>query len=219
MNGMVQHPSVEPQAEHGGGKDRREQRFTLLIRAAKLVAPSGEFLCILRDASTGGVRIQVFHSLPPEKTMVLELPNGSCYDVEVVWQRDGQAGLAFASQVEILQLVNDRVPHPKRQIRLSVQLPALVTAAELSAAVVIRNLSQQGARIESPVRLALDQKLQLKSDLLEAVEARVRWRKEAEYGLVFDQTFRFDQLALIAARLQLSDKSLFRPSAESERAG
>ncbi len=67
---------------------------------------------------------------------------------------------------------------------------------------VIHNLSQQGAQIESPLYMAIDQKLRLEADNLPIIQARVRWRKGADYGLVFDDTFQFAELARLAAQLQ-----------------
>lgn len=199
MDGLAQGEGGE-----GGAENRRAQRYTLMMRVAKLVSPTGEFLCILRDASNTGVRIQAFHPLPPGKTMWLEMPNEQRYEVELVWEQDGHAGLRFINPVEILEVVNDPGPHGKRPVRLAVQLPALISTSGISAAVVIRNLSQQGAMIECPTHLALEQKLRLESDALPALQATVRWRRSNDYGLSFDQTFRFDELARLVARLQLS---------------
>ena len=45
---------------------RGAQRFTLLIRTAKLVCESGEYLCVIRDVSSTGVRLRLFHDLPAD---------------------------------------------------------------------------------------------------------------------------------------------------------
>lgn len=201
----------------GGAENRRAQRYTLMMRVAKLVSPTGEFLCILRDASNTGVRIQVFHAIPDGKSLRLEMPNGARYEVEMVWERDSHAGLRFLNPVEILQVVNDPGPHGKRPVRLAVQLPALISSSGLSSPVVIRNLSQHGAGIECPTHLALAQKLRLESEALPELQATVRWRKNSDYGLSFDQTFRFDELARLVARLQLSQVDGDTPQLEGLR--
>ena len=69
----------------------------------------------------------------------------------------------------------------------------------------IVNLSQQGARIECDALLAIDQPLRLCSGVLPEVRARVRWRRERQYGLVFDDTFSLSELALFAAGAQAPD--------------
>jgi hypothetical protein len=50
--------------------------------------------------------------------------------------------------------------------------------------------------------MAIDQKLRLEADNLPNIQARVRWRKGSNYGLVFDDTFQFAELARLAAQLQ-----------------
>lgn len=181
---------------------RTAPRFTLLIRTAKLIAASGEFLCVIRDASATGVSIRTFHPLPNNEQLTLELPNGDQHAIERVWERDGSAGFRFTVPVDIDRLLQNKSRFPKRPVRLKVQLPALISCHGTTAGVVIRNISQQGARIESPLRLALDQKLRLEADNLPIIHAGVRWRKDSEYGLVFDDTFQFSELARLAARLQ-----------------
>jgi hypothetical protein len=39
---------------------------------------------------------------------------------------------------------------------------------------------------------------------LPAILAKVRWRREPRYGLLFDQTFQFEELAALMERLQLA---------------
>jgi len=185
-----------------GDEQRIAPRFTLLIRTAKLIGSSGEFLCVIRDASSTGVSIRTFHPLPNNEQLTLELPNGDQHAIERVWERDGSAGFRFSVAVDIDRLLQNKSRFPKRPVRLKLQLPALISCHGTTAGVVIRNISQQGARIESPLRLALDQRLRLEADNLPNIQASVRWRKDSEYGLVFDDTFQFAELARLAAQLQ-----------------
>jgi hypothetical protein len=74
---------------------------------------------------------------------------------------------------------------------------------------VVRNLSQQGARIETRSRFALDQRVQLELKGLPAIRAVVRWRKDDEYGLAFIDTFQFAELARLAAALQSGCRTEF----------
>ena len=185
---------------------RRDPRFTVLLKAAKLVSPAGEFVCVIRDASVSGLRVQLFHPLPPGKYFDLELPTGEKHRVEVVWERASQAGLRFESRIKLTSLMADCGPFHKRSIRLAVRLPALISRLGETIGVVIHNLSQSGARIECPKHLAIGESLRLEADLLPVLQAHVRWRNGTDYGVVFDQTFRFDELACLVAALQGSGK-------------
>jgi len=184
-----------------GSEQRVAPRFTLLIRTAKLICSSGEYLCIIRDASSTGVSIRTFHPLPHAQFM-LELPNGDQHVIERVWEEEGAAGFRFPVPVDIDRLLNNKSRFAKRAVRLRLQLPALISCHGRTAGVVVHNLSQQGAQIESPLHMAIDQKLRLEADNLPLIQASVRWRKGSDYGLVFDDTFQFAELARLAAQLQ-----------------
>jgi hypothetical protein len=70
----------------------------------------------------------------------------------------------------------------------------------------VENLSQQGARLECGSLLAIDQNIRIEAPdpagVMRAVRAKVRWRRERLYGVVFDDTFGLGDFARLAARLQ-----------------
>ena len=181
---------------------RGAQRFTLLIRTAKLVGESGEYLCIIRDVSETGVRLRLFHALPDDTRMALELANGEVYFIERVWERDSHAGFRFAAPIDVQAFIAEVSPYPKRQMRLRLQFPAVLTTGVQASVATVRDLSPQGARIETARYLALGQRLKLEGDGFPAVMAKVCWRNGSDYGLAFEQVFTLEALAVLAARLQ-----------------
>ncbi len=183
---------------------RAAQRFTLLLRAGKLVSAAGEYLCILRDASASGIKAKLFHELPEASQFELELGNGDRYAVEPVWQREGHAGFRFAEgPIDVHALMDESSPFPKRSIRLRLELPVLVTAdGGASRLGQLCDLSQQGALVEAEPGFALGQQVRLEAPGLPQRHARVRWRRGAAHGLVFQEAFRMDELALIVHQLQ-----------------
>jgi hypothetical protein len=187
-------------------EQRAAPRFTLLIRAAKLVSPNGEFVCVIRDVSETGISVRLFHALPPGAQLELHMPGGRSYAVEPVWERDNEAGFKFAENVEVERLINEASEYPKRGLRLEVCFPIRVsTLAQRNEGLVV-NLSQQGARFECDGLFAIDQNLRIETaELLpefSEARAKVRWRREREYGVVFDDTFTLGDFARLAARLQ-----------------
>lgn len=183
-------------------EDRSAQRFTLLIRAAKLVAKSGEYLVVIRDVSETGISLRGFHALPAGDPLFLELQTGERYPLEPVWGRGNEGGFRFVGAVDVVRLIAEAGRYPKRKLRLNLALPVNLALLGRKIPVEIRNLSQQGARVECSERLAIAQPLRIVSDTLPEVRARVRWRKGDDYGLVFDDTFTLSELALFAARAQ-----------------
>ncbi|WP_301750905.1 PilZ domain-containing protein [uncultured Erythrobacter sp.] len=189
-----------------GAEQRAAPRFTLLIRAAKLVSAQGEFVCVIRDVSETGVSVRLFHALPSCKDYALHMPAGATYEVTCVWQRENEAGFTFAHSVEVGQLVNEASDYPKRGLRLGVCFPVMVHTLSGSFDAVVENLSQQGARITCDQLLAIDQNVRIAApglaDKTREVRAKVRWRREHQYGVVFDDTFTLGEFARLAAQLQ-----------------
>lgn len=181
---------------------RAAPRISLMLRAAKLVSPVGEFLCILRDVSATGLKARLFHALPAGRPLTLELGTGDRYPIEPVWERDSHAGFRFSGPVDLAALVEESGLFPKRQLRLALDQPVVVTANAVSQPARLGNISQHGALIETEQPLALSQLVQVQGPGLPARHARVRWRKGTAHGLVFHEGFRLDELALLVLRLR-----------------
>lgn len=184
---------------------RAARRFTLILRAGKLVTANGEFLVVLRDVSSGGIKVRLFHPLPDPGTCELELASGTRHAVRCAWQVGDHAGFQFLERpVDIQELLVEANPLPRRQIRLRLARPCPVVlhGADRSDPAQLWDISQHGAAILCETRLAIDLPVELKHVEIGAIAARVRWRRSGTYGLVFQQGFRLDALARLAARLQ-----------------
>jgi hypothetical protein len=181
---------------------RDAPRFSLIIRSAKLVSESGEYLCVVRDISATGCKLRLFHAPPPEKHVFLELANGDRYAVERMWAADGHAGYRIAQAIDVNDFVVEPSPYPKRPIRLRLERMGRVIAGMSISPATLRDLSQKGGRIDAHCHLAVDQQVRLEVEGLRQVYAKVRWRRQNTYGLVFDTTFRLDELACLAFQLQ-----------------
>ena len=68
----------------------------------------------------------------------------------------------------------------------------------------IHNLSQQGALIATPERLSLMQRVKIRADGMPEITGKVRWRRNDSYGLSFEDTFQFAELAALAFELRRS---------------
>jgi len=182
---------------------RGAQRFTLLVRTAKLVVDGREYLGVLRDASATGCKMRLFHPLPPGRSLMLETANGDRFPMEMVWYRDDHAGFQFHEPVEVARLIEDnRGPYVKREIRANVSCQAVVQASNRSFAVRVHDISRQGACIESPERMMLRQSLRLDVPGFPKIHAQVCWRQAPRHGLVFVSAFGLEELAGYLRKLQ-----------------
>ncbi|GAA0266617.1 hypothetical protein GCM10009127_02690 [Alteraurantiacibacter aestuarii] len=189
-------------AAQSGSDQRGAPRFALLIRAAKLITPEGEFLCVVRDASETGVNVRVFHALPDCGAMMLEMQNGDQHELELIWQDSDRAGLKFLGPANIARIVESPSRFAKRPIRINLEVPAIVASGDERAAAHIHDISQQGAKITSDHRFSIDQRVRLSAQDLPEVNAKIRWRRDNAFGLVFEDTFQFGDLARIIAAMQ-----------------
>jgi len=181
---------------------RAAPRFALLIRSAKLICDKGEYLCIVRDVSATGVRLRLFHPLPAQDQIVLELATGERFPIEPVWEREDHAGFRFVGDIDVQRFINEKGAYQKRPLRLSIRFPATVQVGEQSVDITICNLSREGARIESDHLFARGQKLKIQARGLPTLMGIVRWRRAPDYGIVFQQLFTFEELARLATTLQ-----------------
>ena len=200
-------PAIQGQAgpataSAGSPEQRVAPRFTLLLRSAKLVGPHGEFLCVLRDASETGVNLRLFHPLPQGGAMMLEMQNGDCHPVELVWQEDGRAGMRFVEGADIARILESPSRFSKRPVRVNIAFEAQLASGADTFPVQVVDLSQQGAKVTSEQHWAIDQRVRLSARGLPEVNAKVRWRRGSTYGLVFEDTFQLGDLARIIATMQ-----------------
>lgn len=181
---------------------RAAPRFTLLIRSAKLIADGCEYLCVIRDVSASGVRLRVFHAMPAQLHLTLELSSGERFLVERVWERDDHAGFRFSDPIDVHRFIAEASPYPKRALRLRIEFPAILTADRTNLPVQVHDFSRQGARIETGHLLAIGQQVKLQANGLPEIIGNVCWRSTPAYGLVFQTTFSFEELAKIAVLFQ-----------------
>jgi hypothetical protein len=181
---------------------RAAPRFSLLIRSAKLVYATGEYICVVRDVSASGVRLRVFHRLPAEPNVRLELATGECFAIERVWEHEDHAGFRFADPIDVHRFIAEAGPYPKRPLRLHLEVPAKLTTDGEPFDAVFRDLSREGGRVDTDEMLAIGQRVKVDARGFPPLTAIVCWRSVPAYGLAFQQSFTFEALAKLAARLQ-----------------
>ena len=185
-----------------GPEGRGAERFTLLVRTGKLVVDGREYLCVLRDASATGVKLRLFHAIPKGNQLALELTNGERHPMQLRWMHEEHAGFQFDSPIDVRALIDDRGKFPKRQIRVNVNHEVVVCAHNREFTAVLRNISQQGACLESLERMMLRETARIQIPGFPVIVARMCWRDHPRYGLVFEAGFGLEELARLLAPLQ-----------------
>lgn len=213
---------VPPNADAGQTDRRAGKRYTLILRAAKLICEAGEFLCVLRDVSDKGLKARLFHAMPTCDAYEIEFGSGERFAVEPVWNRGRDTGFRFAAgPIDVQGLLAEAGPFPKRSIRLRIaeELPVRLRFdnGELTGRVV--DISQHGAQIELPAALPIGQWLRIEARGLPVLHGRVRWRRAARHGVVFQEGFRLDELAQLTADMQIGSAKPPAPALSDAKAG
>jgi hypothetical protein len=181
---------------------RAAPRFSVMMRAAKLLCESGEYLCIVRDVSETGTKLRLFHEPPPDTHLFLELGNGDRYAMERMWHADGHAGFRFSSSIDVEEFIEERSSHPRRPVRLRVRLPALITSNAQQTSAMVVDVSQHGACVETRRPVAVGKPLSFELEGMPVRYGHVCWRRDNRHGLVFQDTLGLDERARYALDLQ-----------------
>ena len=106
-------------AENGpkGSEARGAERTATMLRHAKLVCQSGEYLCRIRDVSALGVGLTFHHEVPPEPRIILQLANNLTYPIERVWLGKRQAGYRFGSDLSVSEFFAEQSGVEPRALR------------------------------------------------------------------------------------------------------
>ena len=174
---------------------RAAPRSSLMLRTAKVVCQSGEYLCLVRDVSSGGAGLRFFHAVPPEPRIFLELANGQIHPIEQVWARGNEAGYRFASPIDVDDFIAERSDHPHRAIRLRLERAALVTVDGQDCHATLADISRTGARIEAEQSWPLQAFVRIELAGFPIRYGHVRWREGTAHGIVFQNVMPLGDLA------------------------
>lgn len=212
-------PNLAQAANQGDPVNRRgADRFTLMIRAARLILDGHDHLCVIRDVSATGMKVRLFHPLPPHRTLAVGLGNGESHPATVAWVDGDHLGLHFLVPISLDALLKDeRECQPRETIRLQIMLEALVHAGHEAMPARFIGIGQQGATIEVPQKLLIDEQVRIQTAMLPPMIATVRSRitnstSGMAYELAFDSPFRLDELARVAMAIHLTTGRLAGPA-------
>lgn len=191
----------EPQAAAPAFKERAPRATTVLM-TGKLIRSDGEGLCRIRNISTTGMMIEARAPLVVDQEVRVALRCGDEIGARVAWARDGTAGLAFLSPVDVAAVLAPEPPRSRivrtrapRAPRFTIECPIEVEIrGELHPATLL-DISQGGARLRLPFRPNAEERLILSIPGLPLKSGSVRWGGRGAAGLSFYQALPFDVLA------------------------
>lgn len=197
-----------------GAEQRISQRFKTLLRTAKLIGLTGEFVAVIRDVSDTGLKLKLFHPVPEDR-MALELADGSHFFIEKVWEHGSEAGFRFSSPVDVAAFLSVLGRKDDGSVLLDVTIPGTITVGNVKIRMTINTLSRQGADLESGVLLGVGEPVLLNGGALPQLSARISEAHPSHYRVHFNNLMRLDDLAQViwaAARKPASSDQRLRES-------
>lgn len=175
-----------------------EEADRSVLQPGALVVGSVRQICLIRKISAGGAVLHADLPLDEGRRLELELETGEHLDGIVVWRRGSELGLRFDQEIDVLPIVARNLagqPGERRRMpRIEISCPALLEAGERRALVMLRDIAQGGAKIETPFPVAPDEKLVIIPESLRPLESVVRWANGCLAGIAFRPELAWQEL-------------------------
>lgn len=193
---MASVAKIEPVAS--SGSQRRESRVASLFRPILLETDSFRGIGILRNISVQGMMVQVYSELKA-RTWVTAYLGEEPVLAQVVWAKGGMAGFQLAKPIDVRQTLRrfgscDLAGRAPRPPRLETNCSAHVHLDRTMAEVLVLNLSQRGALLETALLRAGGPGF-LDIDGLPRRKFEVRWTRSGQAGVNFFTSLTIQEIA------------------------
>lgn len=204
----VQPQSIIRNTASNNASPKPELRNTSsLLRSAKVVCRTGEYICLMRDVSEDSIHLSFLHEAPAEPRIILMLSNGHTHPIQRIWAGERQAGYRFAAPIDLDKFLQERTPFAVRPVRLSIRASTRVVDGSQSHVAQLIDISTHGAKFECAAQLAPGREITFQAHAMEPLLGEIIW-SDADgehlqiYGLQFRQPLTLRQLAEGSLRLQ-----------------
>lgn len=189
-------PVPEPRAE--SPPDRRRVRRRVSLRGYIVRDGGISHVIELIDLNYGGCGINSSIELRPGETIKLTVLGRGSIPAKVKWYNDGRAGLDFAPSINA-----GRKQVARRTNRISVAAEiGLRSRGRKSYRVRVFDLSTDGCKVELVERPRVGERMSIKFEGLESLEADVCWVEGHRAGLMFQNRVHPAVLDLLVRRLR-----------------
>ncbi|WP_165357343.1 PilZ domain-containing protein [Sphingosinicella sp. CPCC 101087] len=192
-----------------------EEADPSVLQPGAIVAGSIRQVCLIRKISAGGAILHADIPVEEGRRLELELETGEHLDGRIVWQRGSELGLRFDEAIDVLPiLAHNLVSQPgerRRMPRVEVSCPARLEMGPRNLLVTVHDISQGGAKIETPFPLEVDRDIVLSPERLQPLTGRTVWVDGCVAGVSFEPEL--DWQALMPWLRSRRDAPLLPPAA------
>ena len=186
--------------EHGAPREQRSHpRHISILRVALLHAKGCKELCVVRNISPGGLSARVYGKLAGGEHVQVELRSGERLSGNVVWERDWEVGIVFPELIDVDSVLASRwvteSGRGRSLPRINVTCRGRLKMGPRSYSVVLHDISQAGAKVQTQTPIVDGGDLVLTLPDLAQVAGVVRWVGGNEVGISFNECIPFELLA------------------------
>lgn len=180
--------------------DRRRQiRQVALLRVALLHADGASDICVVKNISPNGLSARVYRKLAAGEPVEIEFRSGELLAGSVVWEDGCDVGVVFPKPIDVTAVLANRWSSEKGKRRalprISVQCPGQLSTGLKSTEVVLQDISQAGASLETETEVADLRNVRLTLPDLPPIAGVVRWISGTKIGVSFNEYIAFELLA------------------------
>lgn len=182
-------------AAPSAGERREGKRHLTLFRIGALTVDGRRELCLIKNISSGGMRIRPYCDLAEGTPVTVELKTGMSVPGSVAWIAESSVGIDFDQPVDVLDVlsVSDDGPRP-RMPRIEVRCTATFRAGASVHHVPVCDVSQGGVKLEGELPAALDCEVIVSLPGLAPQAGVVRWGGGDHFGVTFNRLLSLGEL-------------------------
>lgn len=188
---------------------RRALRQAKVLRVGLLESDQGAQLCLIRDISSGGLRVDLHYNLARGTKASIELNTGRRLQGTIIWYRNEQAGMEFDELVDVEQFLTPEPAVPcgprPRLPRIGMNRVVTVRSGARIYRVPVVDISQGGMKVATDAIKAGDEVVVLLADF-KPIPGVVRWSKAGCSGIAFNQLLPLRCLSHWVKAQRLQDK-------------
>jgi hypothetical protein len=178
---------------------RRQVRQLALLRVALLHSGGISDICVVRNVSPNGLSARVYRKLAAGDAVEIEFRSGELLTGSVVWEDEYDVGIVFSRPIDVAQVLASRwsTQTEKRRAlpRITVDCAGQLGNGLRSVDVMLRDISQGGASLESAAHAGSLGKVHLSLPDLPPIAGVVRWTSGPNLGVSFNECLAFETLA------------------------
>lgn len=175
-----------------------DSRLLTILRVGKLTTDRFEELCLIRNVGVGGMMAHVHLPLVPRQRVRIELRSDRKFWGNILWIKEGLAGVGFDGQVDIDEILDrgEVVSKDRRSIgpRLNIDCSAKLRVGGRYYGVRVHDLGQTGIGVSFPEKLEDRQEVVVTLEGFQPVQGSVIWCRNGRAGIAFHRPIAFDAL-------------------------